>query len=194
MYVNDFDLNGSVEQIICAFNGDTSYPVVMKDDLVRQIPALERKYKKFEDYKEQTIEDVFSDEVLQRSVVLNTRFLESCVMINSGMGSFRLDHLPVEAQFSPVYAIAAEDFDEDGICDIVIGGNLYRAKPETGIYNASYGLYLKGNTDGTWYAVPPVISGFFTRGELRDLEIMNINGSRIIVVVRNNDKLQFYKY
>jgi hypothetical protein len=194
MYVNDFDLNGSVEQIICAFNGDTSYPVVMKDDLVRQIPVLERKYKKFEDYKEQTIEDVFSDEVLQRSVVLNTRFLENCVMINSGMGSFRMDHLPVEAQFSPVYAIAAEDFDEDGICDIVIGGNLYRAKPETGIYNASYGLYLKGNTDGSWYAVPTVISGFFTRGEMRDLEILNINGSRIIAVVRNNDKLQFYKY
>ena len=40
MYVNDFDLNGSVEHIICAFNGDTAFPLAMKDDLVRQIPTL----------------------------------------------------------------------------------------------------------------------------------------------------------
>ena len=40
MYVNDFDLNGSIEQIICSFNGDKSYPVAMKDDLVKQIPSL----------------------------------------------------------------------------------------------------------------------------------------------------------
>lgn len=194
MYVNDFDLNGSVEQIICAYNENISYPVVMKSDLVKQIPTLEKKYIKFEDYKEQTIEDIFPNEVLQRSVKLNARFMESCVMINTGLGSFHLNILSVEAQFSPVYAIAADDFDDDGICDIVIGGNQYRAKPQTGIYNASYGLFLKGNTDGTWYAVPSIKSGFFTKGEVRDLQILNIFGSRIIAVVRNNDKLEFYKY
>jgi hypothetical protein len=194
MYVNDFDLNGSIEQIICAYNGDKSYPVVMKGDLIKQIPTLEKKYIKFEDYKEQTIEDIFPDEVLQRAVKLNARVLESCVMINTGQGSFHLNFLPVEAQFSPVYAIAADDFNNDGICDIVIGGNQHRAKPETGIYNAGYGLYLKGNTEGTWDTVPSVISGFFTKGEVRDLEILNIFGSRIIAVVRNNDKLEFFKY
>ena len=194
MFVNDFDLNGSIEQIICTYNGEKSYPVVMKDDLVKQIPALERKYAKFEDYKEQTIEDVFSNEVLQRAVKLNARVLENCVMINTGSGSFNLNPLPVEAQFSPVYAIAADDFDDDGICDIVIGGNQYRAKPQTGIYDASYGLYLKGNTEGTWCAVPSLVSGFFTKGEIRDLEILTIFGSRTIAVVRNNDKLEFYKY
>lgn len=194
MYVNDFDLNGNVEQIICEYNGDKSYPVVMKDDLVKQIPALESKYKRFKDYMEQTIEDIFPDEVLQRAVKLNTRILESCVMINTGSGSFHLNSLPAEAQFSPVYAIAAEDFDDDGICDIVIGGNQYRAKPETGIYNASYGFYLKGNTKGSWDPVPSIKSGIFTRGELRDLKILNINGNNIIAFVRNNDKLQFYEY
>ena len=194
MYVNDFDMNGSVEQIICTYNGNKSYPVVMKNDLIKQIPALEKKYETFEDYKEQTIEDIFPGEVLQRAVKLNVRVLESCVMINTGLASFHLNLLPVEAQFSPVYAIIADDFDDDGICDIVIGGNQYRAKPETGIYDAGYGLYLKGNTEGTWCTVPSVLSGLFTKGEIRDLEILNIFGNRIIAVVRNNDKLEFYKY
>ncbi len=193
MYVNDFDLNGSVEQIICCYNGDKSYPVAMKDDLVKQIPSLAGKFKKYDDYKDATIEDIFSSEVLNRSVKLNARYMESCVMINKGQGSFHITSLPVESQFSPVYAIYAEDFDHDGICDILLGGNQYRAKPETGIYDASYGLFLKGCTGGTWQSVSPLKSGFFTKGEIRDLKIMNINGNRIIAVARNNDNLQFYK-
>ena len=194
MYVNDFDLNGTIEQVICAYNGDKSYPVAMKDDLVKQIPSLETKFKKFEDYKDATIQDIFSDEVLQRAVKLNARIMESCVMINTGQGSFHLTPLPVEAQFSPVYAINADDFDHDGICDILIGGNQYRAKPQTGIYDASYGLFLKGTYGGTWKSVSQKESGFFTKGEIRDLKILNIKGSRVIAVARNNDYLQFYKY
>ncbi len=194
MYVNDFDLNGSVEQIICCYNGDKSYPVAMKDDLVKQIPSLAMKFKKYDDYKDATIGDIFSPEILNRSVKLNARYLESCVLINTGQGSFHITPLPVEAQFSPVYAINADDFDDDGICDIILGGNQSGAKPETGIYDASYGLFLKGYTGEKWKSVPSFKSGFFTKGEIRDLKILNINGSRIIAVARNNDNLQFYKY
>jgi hypothetical protein len=194
MYVNDFDLNGSVEQIICYFQGDKSYPVAMKDDLVKQIPSLATKYQKYEDYKDQTIEDIFPPEVLQRSVILNARLMETCLMINNGKGSFKLIPLPIEAQFSPVFAISADDFNHDGICDLIIGGNQNRAKPQTGIYDASFGLFLKGIAGGTWQPVAPEESGFFTKGEIRDLKILNLNLSGIIVVARNNDNLQFYKY
>jgi hypothetical protein len=194
MYVNDFDLNGSIEQIICSFNGDKSYPVAMKDDLVKQIPSLAAKYQKYEDYKDQTIADIFSTEVLERSVKLSSRIMETCLMINNGNGSFKLIPFPIEAQFSPVYAIAADDFDHDGICDIIVGGNQYRAKPQTGINDANFGLFLKGIAGGTWQLVAPEESGFFTKGEIRDLKILNLNLRRVITVARNNDNLQFYKY
>ena len=194
MYVNDFDLNGSMEQIICTFNGEKSYPLAMKDDIVKQIPSLANKYKKFDEYKDAAIGDIFSPEVLQRAVKLNARYMESCVLINTGKGSFQLMPLPVEAQFSPVYAIAADDFDHDGICDIILGGNQYRAKPETGIYDAGYGLFLKGHSDGTWQSASPLNSGLFVRGEIRDLKVLNIHGNHFLTVARNNDNLQFYKY
>jgi len=194
MYANDFDLNGSVEQIICAYNGDKSYPVAMKDDLVKQIPSLSEKFKKFDDYKEATIENMFPADVLERSIKLKACTMQSCAMMNTGQGSFHLIPLPVEAQFSPVYAIIADDFDHDGICDILIGGNQYRAKPETGIYDASYGLFLKGSNDGKLQATPAINSGLFTKGEIRDFKIININGNRIVAVAINNDNLQFYKY
>jgi len=120
--------------------------------------------------------------------------MQSCVLMNTGQGSFRIIPLPAEAQFSPVYAIIADDFDHDGICDIIIGGNQYRAKPETGINDASYGLFLKGNKDGIWKSVSSIKSGIFTKGEIRDLKNLNINSNHILTVARNNDNLQFYKY
>ena len=194
MYVNDFDLNGSVEQIICAYNRDKSYPVAMKDDLVKQIPSLAEKFKKFDDYKDATIENMFPADVLERSIKLKAYTMQSCVMMNTGQGSFHLIPLPVEAQFSPVYAIIADDFDHDGLCEIILGGNQHRAKPETGTNDASYGLFLKGNKDGTWTSVSSIKSGIFTKGEIRCLKNINMHGNRYIVVARNNDYLQFYKY
>lgn len=194
MFVNDFDLNGSIEQIICAYNGDKSYPVPMKDDLVKQLPSLATKYTKYADYKDQTIEQIFPAEILNRSVVLYTKQMKSCFLMNSGKGSFSISPLPVEAQLSPIYSINAEDFNHDGICDLVLGGNQYRAKPETGIYDASYVLFFKGNADGSWKSVPYKESGLFTKGEVRDLKILNIDGVRTVVVARNNKSLQFFKY
>lgn len=194
MYVNDFDLNGSVEHIICAFNGDTAYPVAMKDDLVRQIPALDRKYQTFKAYSGQTIHDIFSEEILQRSVVLQVSILESMLLINDGRGAFLVKPLPAESQLSPVYAIVTGDFDHDAICDIMLGGNMTRAKPETGIYSAGYGLFLKGRGDENWRAIPADSSGFFTRGEIRDLVVLKIDGRDVILVARNNENLHFYTF
>jgi hypothetical protein len=194
MYVNDFDLNGSIEQIICTHTANKTYPLVMRDDLLKQIPSLESKYKKYDDYKDQTMEDIFPPEVLKRSVILEARIMSSCIMINKDNGTFNLEPLPAQAQFSPVYAIAADDFDKDGICDILLGGNQSRAKPETGIYLASYGLLLKGNTIGTYLPVSSHTSGFFAKGEIRDLKPIIINGNTLIAVARNNDNLQFYKH
>jgi enediyne biosynthesis protein E4 len=194
MYVNDFDLNGSIEQVICAFNGAKSYPVAMKDDIVQQIPSLASRFKKYDDYKDATLTDIFPADVLSRALVLTSRNMQSSVMINSGNGSFKISPLPLEAQFSPVYAISADDFDHDGICDLIIGGNQFRAKPETGIYGASYGLFLKGKAGGTFQSIPALKSGYFTKGEIRDLKILNIKGHNVVAVARNNDNLQFYKY
>ena len=194
MYVNDFDLNGSVEQILCAFNGDTSFPVVMRNDLVNQIPGLERSYPSHAKYSHQTIQDIFSPEILDRSVVLRASILESCVIMNTGAGAVKLEPLPAEAQLSPLYAVAAEDFNQDGFPDILLGGNLSRAKPETGIYRASYGVYLEGKDAGNWKTIPADSSGFSVKGEIRDMAILKVAGKRVLAIARNNDILHFYTF
>ena len=80
--------------------------------------------------------------------------------------------LPTAAQLSPMYGIAAEDFDKDGNTDILMGGNFYQSKPETGIYDASYGVMLKGDGKGNFTQLPAQQSGINIRGAVRDIVVI----------------------
>jgi enediyne biosynthesis protein E4 len=195
MWVNDFDLSGSVEQLICTWKGGKQYPLAMLDDLVKQMPSLSGRYKKFADYSKATMEDLFPGDILARSLKLEVRQLQSCILHNTGSGRFDIVPLPPEAQLFPVYAIVAEDFDHDGNCDLLLAGNQSRAKPQTGIYNAGYGLFLKGDGHGNWKSLSSVVSGFRTEGDVRDLKIIKLNNqSNLVLVAGNNDKFDFFKY
>lgn len=194
MYINDFDGNSSVDHILCAYNGDKSYPLVLRHDLVSQLPGLKKKYLKYASYKEQQITDIFPKELLDKSVVLEAFQLQSCLFVNDGKGRFTLQPLPARAQFAPVYAIAITDVNRDGHKDIVLGGNFYHAKPELGIYDAGYGLVLQGAKDGTFRALSPAESGFFVKGEIRSLLSMTSKGEKRFIVGKNNAPVEVWGY
>lgn len=194
MYVNDFDMNGSVEQILCVFNGDSAYPLALKHDLLKQLPSLESKYPSYDDYKEQTIFDIFTPTQLEKAVVLRASQMASSAILNNGDGTFQLIPFPVEVQFAPVYGIHIEDLDGDQTPDILLGGNFYGVKPEVGRYDASYGNFLKGVGDGSFIIVPPKKSGFGLMDEVRDIISLDAPGDKLIVVSRNNQPLQIFKY
>ena len=118
----------------------------------------------------------------------------SSILINQGNGQFDLMPLPVEAQFTPIYAIHVEDFNSDGFPDIAMGGNLYRAKPESGIYDGSYGVLLKGDGKGTFAFMDYLRSGFIVKGEIRDITRVNNVNSNLLIVAVNNGKLKIFKY
>jgi len=193
MYINDFDGNGRAEQIICTFNGDLDYPLIMMSDLIRQIPSLGEKYFKHAIYKEQRITDIFDQQLLERSVKLQVFTTASSVFINDGNGMFEIRSLPTEAQFAPVYAIKTLDYNHDGLMDILLGGNLYGAKPETGIYDASYGVALKGKGNMDFQVDPHSASGFFVKGEIRDIEQIETAQGTLVMVARNNNSIKVFR-
>ncbi len=193
MYVNDFDKNGDVEQIICTYYGDKSYPLVLRHDLTAQIPSLKKKFLKYDNFKDQTITDIFTKEEFDKSLKLDVYELASCLLINNGKEGFALKRLPVEAQLSVVYAIAVDDFDQDGHLDIVLGGNLYSVKPEMGRYDASYGTFLKGDGKGNFASVLTRDSGLFLDGEIRDMTTVEVAGKKYLLATRNNDSMLTFK-
>jgi hypothetical protein len=193
MYVSDFDRNGSVEQIICTYNGEKSYPMVLRHDLLQQLPILKKKFLKYESYKDATITDIFTPEQLKEAITLTAFQLASGIFMNDGKGHFTFQQLPVEAQFSPMYSILADDFDKDGNVDLLMGGNLYRVKPEVGRYDASFGVFLKGDGKGQFKNIKPRESGFFVDGEVRDIKGIKIGKNDYIIVARNNDSPVLFK-
>jgi len=193
MYVSDFDNNGSIEQIVTCYNKDSAYPMVLRHDLVSVLPSLKKKYLKYESYKEQTVEDIFSQEQLKKATRLDAYTMQSSVFINNGKGGFTRKALPAEAQFSPMYGISVEDFDGDGNKDIVMGGNFYQSKPEAGIYDASYGLFLKGDGKGNFKVVKNQQSGFDLRSAIRDIKEVKAGKNKLIIVASNNSLPTFFK-
>ena len=194
MYVNDFDQNGSIEHITTYYDEGISYPMILKPDLVTQLPYLKRKFLRYRDYKGKTINDIFDTTQLRTSVILNAYTFETSVWLNSGKGTFSKNVLPAEAQYFPVYAIAVDDFTGDGKLDIVLGGNQFRAKPETGIYAAGYGLLLRGKGQGKFAAVSAGESGLSIQGQIRSLKKVKFKDESYILVGRNNAEMNALRY
>ncbi len=191
-YFNDFDANGTAEQIVCVYQDGKSCPVTLLPDLIKQIPSLRKKYLQFTAYQGQTMQDIFGADALKQAIHWQAFITQSAVAINDGKGKFVLQILPNAAQVSPVYGILAKDFDGDGKIDLLLGGNLSRAKPETGVYLSSYGQYLKGLGQGQFEPLIARQSGFRVKGEIRDIKLIRTGASKKVMVAKNNDKMEVF--
>src|SRR5690606_18669760 len=101
--------------------------------------------------------------------------------------------LPIEAQFSPVFGILANDYNKDGHIDLLLGGNSYDLNPESGQYDASIGLFLSGDGRGNFFSVLGRESGFFVDGDVKGMaELVNRDGSNLVLVAQNADSLQVF--
>lgn len=193
LHINDFDQNGSIEQILTIYEGDQSYPLVLKSTLLKQLPGLRKQLLTYDDYKDKTMSDLFPDEILKRSSVLDVHTLETSLFINQGNGTFVRAELPSEIQYSPVFATHTFR-DESGQQHILLGGNQSRIKPELGINMGSYGWHLVAKSNGKFHLMPAKESGFFVSGEIRSIKNVQTNKGSQIVVGRNNREPVLFGY
>jgi hypothetical protein len=188
MYVKDFDGNGFAEQILSCYNGGVSYPVPLRDDLIKALPYLKARYLNYKDYALQTVTDIFTPKELAGAVLKTAYTFATSFVRNNGDGSFTVVPLPSEAQLAPVYGILAADVDRDGHMDLLLAGNFDGFKPEIGRMSAGYGLVLRGDGRGSFTPVRAPESGFFVPGQSRDIQRVRTPQGELFVVTRNNDR------
>ena len=194
LYAKDFDANGAIDPIMCYYIQGESYPMFSKDDLLGQINSLKAKYVKYEDYADQKITDIFTEETLKDALLLKAKNLSSSYMENTGNNQFVLSPLPPVTQFSPIYGMTSGDFNKDGNPDLLVAGNFFGTRVKFGRYDASKGIYLLGDGRGGFRAMKASESGLMVRGEVRDMAHLSWNADAdLIIFVKNNSSIQVYK-
>ena len=107
MVINDFDQNGSLDHILVSFDGTSSIPWVLKTSLVKQIPSLRKQLLTYSSYQNKSLEELFPESVMSKSLTLQADLLETSLWINEGNGKLSQSPLPNEIQASPIFAIYA---------------------------------------------------------------------------------------
>jgi len=193
LFVHDFDQNGSLEHIYTQWENGSHTVFNLKHELEKDIPSLKKRYLKYSSYNDQSLEDIFSKELLDQAVKQEVTHLETSVLINKGNFDFSETPLPPEAQKTWIYSIIVADLNKDEIPDLLLGGNISKVKPEAGKYDAGYGEIFLGKGDGSFEFWPNRQHGLQLTGDIRDLNLMKVNDERILMVVRNNGETAFWQ-
>lgn len=189
LWVNDFDNNGTFEQIVTQTINGKDMPVHQKRELTTQMVALKKQNLKASEYAKKSIQELFPEAILKKTTVKQVNTSETLLVINNGDGTFTSKPLPSRSQLSCICGIACADINKDGKTDIIMGGNNFEFKPQFSRLDADYGNILlnKGDLDFEWQNYND--SGFFIKEEVKHiLPIKDRNGNVFFVVAINNGK------
>jgi len=113
---------------------------------------------------------------------------------NLGNGKFKISPLDNLAQISSVNSILANDFNNDGHVDLIVGGNLYGSEVETSRNESSFGSLIVGDGKGSFKSKMPHESGLRVTGEVKMAKKIKLSGGQEgILFAKNNDYLQLLR-
>ena len=193
LYYADYDQNGSIDPLLCYYIEGKSYPMASRDELTDQVVSWRQKYPTYDSYSSASIDDILSSEQRKNSDSLSADFFETVWWENKN-GRFEIRRLPRLASYSPVYAIACDDFNADGNIDILLAGNVLETRIKIGRIDANYGVLLSGDGKGNFHYIPQTESGLSLKGQTRDIIPIKQGNRKAIVVGIGNAIPQIFNY
>ncbi|MEK7676811.1 MAG: FG-GAP-like repeat-containing protein [Verrucomicrobiota bacterium] len=187
VYYGDFDGDGTVDLVEAHFEPalEKIAPQRQFDALVRAMPFLRERFSSHRAYSMADIEEILGSR-MKSARVGQANWLESTLFLNRG-DRFEPRVLPVEAQFAPAFGLCVGDCDGDGQEDIFLAQNFFAVQPETPRYDGGRGLWLKGDGQGGFMALPGQQSGVKVYGEQRGAAVGDYDGDgRLDLAVSQN--------
>jgi hypothetical protein len=118
--------------------------------------------------------------------------MESYFLENQG-GKFIPKVLPKLAQSFPIRAILPTDLNEDGILDLILGGNENFTRIRIGMIDAGFGLVLLGDGKGNFKALTPSESGLAIKGDIKAILELNSGGVKQILFGIHQQAIESYQ-
>lgn len=185
LYVGDFSKNNRKIPILCYQQKGKTYTFAARDELLDQIPSLKPKYNDYLKFSTATYQEISEGFDLKNIQQLSATEFET-IYLENDKGNFKPKKLPVQAQYAPVFAIAAIDVNKDGYKDFVLGGNLERTRVRIGKVDANHGQVFLNDKKGNF-----VYGGILgIDGDVRDLKVVDNQ----LVVGINNKAISVIKF
>jgi hypothetical protein len=190
LFLDDFDQNGKLDAVM-TYNVKGEESIFASRDLLEsQIPSIGPKFPTNKAFAEASPKDIFGDG-LSQAKKLTVNELRSGVFINEGHG-FHFQPFPITMQISFIQDFLVADFNADGLMDIFTVGNLFASSMQEGRYAADRGSIITGLPD-YHQVLNKHDTGISLRGDIRHIESLSFQGNELIMVVRNNDSIQWLK-
>ena len=191
MYINDFDENGSYEQIICLEREGKYFPILDKDELINQLPILKKNIVYYKDYANKSLNQIIDKTKLLESKVLQIDLLETSLFLNKET-KFKQYSLPDEIQYSPIYSILNKKDTKTNKNSLYLGGNQYLVKPQFGSYDASKGWHISlSQNENNFFKSTPQSIGI--KGQIRAIKALKNNQKEYLIFGINDKKIKFYE-
>ena len=184
LYRMDFDENGSTETLVTYFSENRETALASKDELVKQMPFLNKEFLSYNSYAKASLEDLFTNDNLAAADKKYVYTLSSTYFENDGSGNFKAYNLPTIAQTTPVQDIGVEDLNGDGYYDLILVGNNYEISTQLGSMDASHGVILQNDKKAGFSWVQN--TAFKVSGPARNLNKIRINNKEYFVIGINN--------
>lgn len=184
----------STDLLVSYMYAGQEYPVPLRDQLSKQIPALGSHFGSYTSYGTATLADLRQHMPPDSLSIDSALIFSSCYIENTGDQRFKLRPLPFEAQISTVMGLLTGDFTGDGHTDILLQGNFRAALPQWERQDAFRGLLLAGDGQGGFRAVPERKSGFVMPGEGRALALIQLHtGQRAVLAAQSAGPLKLFR-
>ncbi|HZH96443.1 MAG TPA: VCBS repeat-containing protein [Flavisolibacter sp.] len=192
VYAKDFDGNGTLEPILTYYLGNEEFTIANRDQISSVMPVIKKKFDTYTKFSEAAFGKMFSEEEKEDAIVLRATTFASVYLENTGNGKFKSHELPARCQFAPIQSMKVSDFDGDGHLDVLMAGNFYGPEFTTGRYDASIGMFVKGDGKGNFKPLPAAESGIHIKGDARVLAEIKINNRQAFLAGINKGQLQVY--
>jgi enediyne biosynthesis protein E4 len=185
LYYNDFDENGTKEQLLTYYLHGKEIPFASKAEMERQLPVLRKRFNYAKDFASANLPEIVSSDKLSSAELYSADYFDNCLLLNKGNMKFDVTSLPWQAQLTSYKDATIVDANGDGLADVLLAGNYYENNIEMGRYDADYGSLLLNNGRGAFTYSP--LNGEVIKGQARKVRRIIINGKEAYVVARNND-------